>query len=1034
MDSPSARERTPIRRRQPGRAFILVILAVLSITLCVSFLELVGYKSGKQHYSAAELSLLSEDNLEVGQSPILRLRGSLTDKHLQCRLVRQAKDKCAFVQKNCFDEEAGLISYLTLFYCRLPNAQPVAFAIVLVWLALLFTTIGIAASDFFCVNLSSIAKVLGMSESLTGVTFLAFGNGSPDVFSTFAAMNSNSGSLAIGELIGAAGFITAVVAGSMAIVRPFKVARRSFVRDVCFFIVSIIFACAFLADGVLHAWECGVMVGLYVFYVVFVVTWHWWLQRRRRQREAEVRVRAHFVVTGAEEEDAHLIDLEDEETRGMGTRSNSGLSDDVSALERSQRTLMLTEQEEEEDEEEQQELGLAALNRNMRVKRRPSGPRKASTTQIRPSLVGALEFRAVLSSLQKSSTLQVRPIHLRRYSDDPTYAAGENRDSSGPRADSTHDLSAADARIMGLHSQGTWPLDNPAKGRIRAVSVNDASHVNVNDNLAQSIERGRPPLDLETEVASSASKPSDLLFPPSGEVNKASQPQKGDPRHRSQSPKFLAPPSVHTMPLESNTANLSTTSVVRSKGPALKTRSSTLRTPHSIPEEIYPFPPYRDDPSHPAPSETSSTGQNRVASDSIDSLTAETPFDTEFNFDEHRRRLRWWPYIVLPSPELLFATLFPTLYGWREKSWWEKLIGLISAPSVFLLSVTLPVVELDDDGAGKIEISNSAQPTPALGYTPGSHSHSRLVSESPSFDPIPPDYFAPGNLTHSGTAVSNSSLLTLPEPYLDNPGVSSHAQLAEPNPVPERTSSAGPLYSPKDWNRWLLAIQTLTAPLFVVIIIWANTAPDSPRELARLILFALLGGFIALFILLATTSATSPPAWRFMFCFAGFAVSITWISTIANEVVGVLKTLGVVLGISDAILGLTIFAVGNSLGDFVADVTVSRLGYPVMALSACFGGPMLNILLGIGVSGLYMTLNGSDSGEQPYVIEVSHSLIVSAVSLLITLVAFLVLVPLNNWRFDRKTGWLLVAIWVISTTVNVILEIVGWGGQVNIDI
>ena len=37
-------------------------------------------------------------------------------------------------------------------------------------------------------------------------TFLAFGNGSPDVFSTFAAMGSNSGSMAVGELIGAAGF------------------------------------------------------------------------------------------------------------------------------------------------------------------------------------------------------------------------------------------------------------------------------------------------------------------------------------------------------------------------------------------------------------------------------------------------------------------------------------------------------------------------------------------------------------------------------------------------------------------------------------------------------------------------------------------------------------------------------------------------------------------------------------------------------------------------------------------------------------
>jgi sodium/potassium/calcium exchanger 6 len=44
------------------------------------------------------------------------------------------------------------------------------------------------------------------------VTFLAFSNGSPDVFSTFAALKNDSGSLAIGELIGAASFIVSVVA------------------------------------------------------------------------------------------------------------------------------------------------------------------------------------------------------------------------------------------------------------------------------------------------------------------------------------------------------------------------------------------------------------------------------------------------------------------------------------------------------------------------------------------------------------------------------------------------------------------------------------------------------------------------------------------------------------------------------------------------------------------------------------------------------------------------------------------------------
>src|SRR5205814_1039905 len=129
---------------------------------------------------------------------------------------------------------------------------------------------------------------------------------------------------------------------------------------------------------------------------------------------------------------------------------------------------------------------------------------------------------------------------------------------------------------------------------------------------------------------------------------------------------------------------------------------------------------------------------------------------------------------------------------------------------------------------------------------------------------------------------------------------------------------------------------------------------------------SLVFSLVCLLLLLVTTTSDHPPKHRPLFCFFGFTVGIAWISTIASEVVGVLKAFGVILGISDAILGLTVFAVGNSLGDLVADITVARLGYPVMALSACFGGPMLNILLGVGIGGLYMTLHPIPSSPSSF--------------------------------------------------------------------
>lgn len=96
--------------------------------------------------------------------------------------------------------------YDDYYFSASPALRPfIAFAY-LVLLTFLFSFIGISASDFFCPNLSTIAASLGLNESTAGVTFLAFGNGSPDVFSTFAAMKGGTFGLAIGELIGAASF------------------------------------------------------------------------------------------------------------------------------------------------------------------------------------------------------------------------------------------------------------------------------------------------------------------------------------------------------------------------------------------------------------------------------------------------------------------------------------------------------------------------------------------------------------------------------------------------------------------------------------------------------------------------------------------------------------------------------------------------------------------------------------------------------------------------------------------------------------
>lgn len=56
------------------------------------------------------------------------------------------------------------------------------------WLVFLFLNLVLVLDSRVVPNINTVAKTLGMSDSLAGVTLLAFGNGAADVFSAAAAV------------------------------------------------------------------------------------------------------------------------------------------------------------------------------------------------------------------------------------------------------------------------------------------------------------------------------------------------------------------------------------------------------------------------------------------------------------------------------------------------------------------------------------------------------------------------------------------------------------------------------------------------------------------------------------------------------------------------------------------------------------------------------------------------------------------------------------------------------------------------------
>jgi sodium/potassium/calcium exchanger 6 len=161
------------------------------------------------------------------------------------------------------------------------------------------------------------------------------------------------------------------------------------------------------------------------------------------------------------------------------------------------------------------------------------------------------------------------------------------------------------------------------------------------------------------------------------------------------------------------------------------------------------------------------------------------------------------------------------------------------------------------------------------------------------------------------------------------------------------------------WNKWLNIWHVFASPVLMTLA--AGGYDVYLHGVFPIWSLVWIISTIAALIVTLSSKPNIPPIYHPFFAYLGFAVSIMWIYVVANEIVNVLEvtqilfhfvalcdisvlqTVGVVFDIRSGILGLTFLAWGNSIGDFVSDVTMANQGFPRMGVSACFGGPLLSM-------------------------------------------------------------------------------------------
>lgn len=132
---------------------------------------------------------------------------------------------------------------------------------------------------------------------------------------------------------------------------------------------------------------------------------------------------------------------------------------------------------------------------------------------------------------------------------------------------------------------------------------------------------------------------------------------------------------------------------------------------------------------------------------------------------------------------------------------------------------------------------------------------------------------------------------------------------------------------------------------------------------------------------------------------------------------------GVLLRIPGSILGITILAWGNSMGDLAADVTMAKKGLANMAITACYAGPIFNMLIGLG-SGFSVLLQ--ITGEEKKEVEMTSSIDVGFVFL--TLNCILILgsgIFVTKGRIENKFGYVAIGLYALYMVVSLTLHFMG---------
>lgn len=149
-----------------------------------------------------------------------------------------------------------------------------------------------------------------------------------------------------------------------------------------------------------------------------------------------------------------------------------------------------------------------------------------------------------------------------------------------------------------------------------------------------------------------------------------------------------------------------------------------------------------------------------------------------------------------------------------------------------------------------------------------------------------------------------------------------------------------------------------------------------------------------------------------------FIGSILWIAAYSYFMVWWATIFGRVVGISDAVMGLTVLAAGTSVPDLITSVLVAQQGHGDMAVSSSIGSNIFDVTVGLPLPWLLWSISKKGAAMQVNSAGMGCSIGMLFLMLLIVVIAIICF----KWKMTKPMGGIMVMMYGVFVAVSLLLS------------